>query len=189
MNTYDFVHLVLNAAGGKISGRTKLQKTVYFTGAIAGCLDRLGYRAHYYGPYSSEVTAAVDELRGLGFLSQHVSSSGAVNAQGFEIARYDYELTEVGKLVAEEKAVAHPIEWKGIQAAFDRMKAVRDVDYVRLSIAAKSYFLQRANPQPLSPEELSRRTSPYGWQVSPEQFREADTLLKSLNLTPPESAS
>src|SRR5437016_3161878 len=104
LKAYDFVHLVLHAAGGKVQGRTKLQKLVYFAGVLTNMLDDLGYRAHYYGPYSSRVTAATEELRSLGFLEQRTAAAGVVDPHGFEIARYDYTLTEDGKKIAEEKA-------------------------------------------------------------------------------------
>ncbi len=188
MNTYDFVHLLLLAAGGQLNGRTKLQKTVYFAGALTGQLSKLGYRAHYYGPYSSDVAAAVDELRSLGFLKQVVNASGAVNSQGFEIARYDYELTEAGQMVAKDKAEQFPHEWGQIQDAMKQMRAARDEDYVKLSIAAKAFFLRSRNPkttsaEALSPEALSKQTSRFGWQVTPEEFRAADEILKSMNLS------
>jgi uncharacterized protein YwgA len=96
MKAYDFVHLVLHASGGRIQGRTKLQKVVYFAGVLTGMHEHLGYRAHYYGPYSSTVTAAVDELRALGFLEQRIASGGAIDSKGFEVARYDYALTDCG---------------------------------------------------------------------------------------------
>src|SRR5271157_2039741 len=47
MNPYDFVHLVLYAFDGAIQGRTKLQKTVYFIGALTDRMANLGYRANY----------------------------------------------------------------------------------------------------------------------------------------------
>ena len=34
MTPYDFVQLTLYAAGGKIRGKTRLQKTVYFLGLL-----------------------------------------------------------------------------------------------------------------------------------------------------------
>src|SRR4051794_41134046 len=112
MSTYDFVHLVLHAFGGTIQGRTKLQKTVYFVGALTGFLENLGYRAYFYGPYSSEVAASVDELRGLGFLRQTTLSSGEIDPKGFEVARYDFSLTPEGSQIAEEKTQLHSSEWK-----------------------------------------------------------------------------
>src|SRR5690348_15751358 len=89
MNTYDFVHLVLSASNGQIRGRTKLQKLVYFAGVLTDSLDALGFRAHYYGPYSSAVTSAVEELRSLGFLEERIATGGTMDSHGFEVARYD----------------------------------------------------------------------------------------------------
>jgi len=182
ISTYDFVHLVLLASGGKVLGRTKLQKTVYFTGVLAGHPGNLGYRAHYYGPYSSEVSAAVDELRGLGFLKQDVASGNAFDSRGFEIARYDYILTFEGNIVADEKVKLHPDEWRRIEAAVKSLGTAKTDDYVKLSIAAKAHFMSiKENVK--SPEEWARKSSKYGWQVSEVEFREADDLLRSINLS------
>ncbi len=82
MNTYDFVHLTLAAMGGEIQGRTKLQKTVYFLGVITDSLDGLGYRPHFYGPYSFEVADAIDQLKSLGFVDQNVATAGSAAESG-----------------------------------------------------------------------------------------------------------
>lgn len=189
MTTYDFVHLVLYAAGGEINGRTKLQKTVYFIGAMTGRLDRLGYRAHYFGPYSSDVSAALDQLRSLKFLSQQVASVGVVDANGFERARYDYKLTDDGVMIAQEKATKNPTEWQLIQGAMAKLKRTNVDDYVKLSIAAKSLFLSHVSGKLESPEARSDQTSKYGWAVSPDQFREADRLLQAIELMPSNAAN
>ncbi len=89
MNAYDFVHLTLFAYNGELQGRTKLQKTVYFLGVFTESLDDLGYRPHYYGPYSAAVADAVSRLKALGFVMEYTLGSGAVGAGGFEIARHD----------------------------------------------------------------------------------------------------
>lgn len=184
MKTYDFVHLVLYAAEGQIKGRTKLQKTVYFAGALSGMLENLGYRAHFFGPYSGEVAAAVDELRGLGFLDQNISSGGAINPQGFEIARYDYSLTEDGKEVAELKAEENPEIWKKIKKAIQKLKKAKADDYVQLSYAAKAYFMIRKTKQPYTAEDLARMTPQFGWKVDDEQMKRSTQLLVDLGLIP-----
>src|SRR5579872_2376708 len=88
-------------SGGEIWGRTKLQKTIYFLGILTGNLEDLGYRAHYYGPYSDSVTAAVARLKALGFVSESSLHTGAVSDDGFEIARHELVMTEEGKSIAE----------------------------------------------------------------------------------------
>ncbi len=66
MDSKDFVLLAMLAMGGEIQGKTKFQKTVYFLGLMTGCIDDLGYRAHFYGPYSDEVADAIGWLRTIG---------------------------------------------------------------------------------------------------------------------------
>ena len=176
MRTYDFVQLVLHAAG-QIQGRTKLQKLVYFAGELTGESAMLGYRPHYYGPYSGEVAAAVDDLHGLRFLDQKITSTGRPDPNGFEIVRYDYSLNEDGKLLANEKAKANPELWELIQEA---VKLFNSTDYVKLSLAAKTYFmLGQAHGKSASLSELEAVAAKFGWKVTNEQVQEARRLLES----------
>lgn len=182
MNTYDFVHLTLMAMGGEIQGRTQLQKTVYFLGVITRRLQGLGYRPHFYGPYSAEVADAIDQLKSLGFVDQNVATAGTCDAAGFEIARYDYKLNSQGKAVAELKKRAHPEEWKQIEKAAALLKRARKVDYVKLSIAAKTYFMLGEKVGNATDAELAELAPKFGWSVTQQQIDEAATYLKSLGL-------
>jgi uncharacterized protein YwgA len=182
LDAYDFVHLVLYAAGGRIEGRTKLQKLVYFAGVLTGMLDELGYRSHYYGPYSSKVTAAIDDLRSLGFLEQRTTSGGAIDPHGFEIARYDHALTKDGLAIAEEKARTHHKTWNLIQGAVKRLEQSDFGDYVQLSIAAKMNFLVSQAKEPVSRERLVEMGKRFGWNVSEAQVAEACKWLETLQL-------
>jgi uncharacterized protein YwgA len=182
MKTYDFVHLVLYAAGGKIQGRTKLQKMVYFTGVLMKCEANLGYRPHFYGPYSADVAGSVDKLRALGFLKQSACGGGAIDHRGFEVARYDYELTGDGRLIAEEKVEKYPENWKRIKTAVDRLIKSDPNDYVKLSIAAKTYFVHGKLKGTTSSGELERLNAHFGWKVSEEETRDAFEWLKSVKL-------
>ena len=188
MSTYDFVHLVFHAFDGAIQGRTKLQKTVYFVGALTESLDGLGYRPYFYGPYSSEVAAAVNELCGLGFLRQTYASSGVVDPQGFEFARYDFTLTPEGRQIAQEKAGEYPDEWKRINNAAELLKSMPINDYVRLSIAAKMFYLL-CEKGGASLSELVEMSPTFGWQVTGSQLSEAGNLLTLLGLARCDDAS
>jgi len=182
MKTYDFVHLVLYAAGGKIEGRTKLQKMVYFTGVLTKREHELGFRAHFYGPYSPDVAGAVDKLRALSFLRQTSSGGGAFDNRGLEVARYDYELTEDGTLIAQEKTRNYSNEWKRIKAAVKRLIASDPNDYVKLSIAAKTYFLHGKLKGTTSAGELERLSEHFGWRVTKDEICEAFNWLKTVRL-------
>src|SRR3989339_1502798 len=126
MDTYDFVHLGIYALGGEIKGKTKLQKSMYFLGVMTGLLDELGYRPHFYGPYSSEVAGAVDHLKTLGFICQNVMTSGHLDSRGFERARYDYQLNCEGEMIAQKKVEKHPALWEKIKIAAEALKAAGD---------------------------------------------------------------
>ncbi|MBX9625615.1 MAG: hypothetical protein K2X82_17550 [Gemmataceae bacterium] len=182
MTPYDFVQLALHAAGGKIQGRTKLQKTVYFLGLVTGHLDDLGYQAHHYGPYSADVADAVSTLEAIGFASSAVASVGSVDPQGFEIRRTDYALTEEGVRAAERKARSHPDLYGKLQAGVDQLRRAGDLDYVRLSIAAKAYFLLRQRKAPVAEQELPHLARSFGWAVSEQQIRDGLDYLRQLNL-------
>src|SRR5438477_8658832 len=127
MNAYHFTHLSLLALGGGIQGRTKLQKTIYFLGILTGDMPDLGYRAHFYGPYSDEVAAAVNRLKSLGFLQQTSQSTGAWDEGGFEIARQDFQLTDEGRGVAQQKAKNSPHAWKKIQKAVQHLESAGEI--------------------------------------------------------------
>lgn len=182
MNTYHFVHLTLAAMGGEIQGRTKLQKTVYFLGVITNSLDGLGYRPHFYGPYSAEVADAMDQLKSLGFVDQNVASAGSWDSAGFEVARYDYKLNDQGKAVADQKKQTHPEKWTKIEKAAAVLKKANKVDYVKLSIAAKTYFMLGEKKGNATEAELAELATKFGWSVTKKQVDEAATYLESLGL-------
>lgn len=181
IDTYDFVHLSIYAMGGEIRGKTTLQKKIYFLGALTGCLDELGYRPHFYGPYSDEVADAAGRLKSLDFLRTTTSEWG-MDQRGFERVRTDYRLTEDGEVIAKNKVRQFPELYKEIQDAVSKMNDAGNLDYMKLSVAAKTHLLQGKNGGPTSKDELVNKAKTFGWSVSNEQVDEASRFLQSLNL-------
>jgi uncharacterized protein YwgA len=169
--------------GGEIQGKTKLQKTVYFLGLMTGHLDDLGYRAHYYGPYSDDVADAVSRLRSVGFVDQEVAGCGTVNKFGFEVCRYDYRLNDDGKQIADAKAAAFPDLTKKLEHAAKTLREAGNPDYVRLAIAAKTYFmLGEKKKGEATDEDLIKIARRFGWKVTKAQIRQAAEFLSNLGL-------
>lgn len=185
MTPYDFVHLTFLAVGGEIRGKTKLQKTVYFLGLMTGQAEELGYRAHYYGPYSDEVADALSTLQGRGFVTTSVTSVGGVDPQGFEVRRTDYRLTDEGRAMAEKKTGQFLGLFMELKKAALVLKEAGDLDYMKLSIAAKTDFMLREKNAPASESELEQLARRFGWSVSPQEIREAAEYLRRLNLAQP----
>ncbi|MBN2330080.1 MAG: hypothetical protein JXR73_23270 [Candidatus Omnitrophica bacterium] len=183
MNTYDFVHLAIYAIGGEVKGKTKLQKIIYFFGVLTNMHKELGFNPHYYGPYSSEVAAALDRLKMLDFVTENIYSGGSLDSNGFEVARHDFSLTDEGKKIAEAKKKVYPKFWGKILDVKNQLDSagIRDTDYMKLSIAAKIYLIKEENNQ-INLSELSERAKKFGWQIDDSQIRESTDILTRLNL-------
>lgn len=182
MDSKEFVLLTTLAMGGEVQGKTKFQKTVYFLGLLTGCVDDLGYRAHFYGPYSDEVADAIGWLRTIGAVDVIISSGGTVDRAGFEVRRYDYRLNEGGRRFAETTARRYPDLWEKLQKAAEFLKHAGDLDYVRMSIAAKTYFMLQETHGQASEKDLARLATRFGWEVTPQQVTEAASYLERLGL-------
>jgi uncharacterized protein YwgA len=181
MNTRDFVALTLQAAGGEVQGKTKLQKLLYFVGVLTDRLGELGYRAHFYGPYSDDVAYAIGQLKTIGAVDQNVTDWG-VGRSGFEVKRYDYRLNEAGQKFAEGLARRHPEMAEQIRRAVNLYKQAGDRDYMELSIAAKTYFLLGQKKGRSRLDHLVKLASRFGWNVSERQIKEAAEYLQKLGL-------
>jgi uncharacterized protein YwgA len=182
MDAKEFVQLLMLAMGSEIQGKTKLQKTVYLLGLMTGCLDDLGYRAHFYGPYSDEVADAVGWLNTIGAVDQTTSGAGTVDNSGFEIRRYDYRLNPQGRRFAKATSLRHEDLWRKLQGAVDLLKRSGDLDYVQMSIAAKTYFMLKETAGQASLKDLARLATRFGWDVTPQQVQEAARYLELLGL-------
>lgn len=177
----EFVMLVIAASGGQIHGKTLLQKRCYF---LAHFMQYdLGYRAHYYGPYSPEVDDALGRVKALGFVDEHSEGFGIMNAVGFEVRRYDYRINNDGSIIAEDLKNKYPAEWSQIQDYLQRMKnAGDDGNYVSLSIAAKVHYVLSTRKEPMTPAKIKEVAQHLGWEIDDDMICKATAFLKNLNL-------
>ena len=182
MDTRDFLQLALLACDGEIKGKTMLQKMLYFLGLLTDCAGNLGYRAHFYGPYSDEVNHALTYLKTIDVLDESVTPWGAVDQSGFEVRRYDFRLNAQGRKLAELKARQNPEMWTKITAAREKLSQAGKMDYVSLSIAAKTYFMLGEKRGPATESDLVALAPRFGWSVTPAQIRDAATYLSRLGL-------
>lgn len=181
MKIRDFVLLAYGAFGGAISGKTNLQKKIYFLGVGLGKESKLGYRAHYYGPYSAAVAEANSELKSLGYLSECSTSWGS-DQRGFEIARHDYSLTEEGVRFSNRKKNEHPERCRDIERLAQAIKSAGDLDYWELSIAAKTYFILKNHKATATFEEIQKKAQTLGWEVTEREIEKAADFLEKMDL-------
>ncbi len=183
MQTREFLLLAYLALGGEVSGKTALQKKIYFLGEITGF--EAGFEAHYYGPYSSEVAGANSELKSLGYVKQSANYWGRTSPNGFEIVRYDYQLTDAGKKVAEQKRQRFTEEWKPIEAATQKMVEAEkggSLDYMGLAAAAKAHFLIKQKGGTAYPTEIREMARQFNWSLSEQEVERAGDFLVQIGL-------
>jgi uncharacterized protein YwgA len=181
MNVNDFVTLTLLAVGGEIKGKTKLQKTVFLLGAMTDSLDDLGYRPWYYGPYSDDVNGAVTWLKTIGAIDQNVTAWGH-DRSGFEVQRYDFRLNDQGRRFAEGKARRNPKLWESIQRSAEMLQKAGEINYMDMSIAAKTYFMLGKKKGRASRVDLAEFAPRFGWHVTPDQVNSGGEYLNRLGL-------
>lgn len=176
------VLLLLDAYGGKIRGRTLLQKRAYFVGKLDPVLQ-VAYRPHYYGPFSSDLEEGLLQDKARGLVEERAVPLGCLDAKGFEARRYDYALSDDGRLVVNDLKRRKPDYAAKIVAAVDRLKEAGDVgDYVSLSVAAKALHVLTEEKRPLTEEKICAVAAKLGWKISEETLQGASGLLLKLGL-------
>lgn len=182
MNTRDFVLLVLDAMGGEVRGKTKLQKQSYFIEQMSGAELSLGYKAHYYGPYAPSVETALDELWSLGLIEKRTNNSGQPGDRGYEKVRYDFSLTEAGRRAVDRIKQACPEDAAAISAAGQRLAAAGNLHYMQLAAAAKIHFILRQGRKPMNEKEIRETARRLNWQLGEQDMEQATGLLLNLDL-------
>ncbi|TSA42730.1 hypothetical protein D4R54_02140, partial [archaeon] len=76
MNPEDAVLLLVQANGGRVDGRTTIQKLTYFTQLLVPLSREFKFRPHFYGPYSAELAGSLDSLVAIRFMEIEAMRTG-----------------------------------------------------------------------------------------------------------------
>ncbi|SHF57461.1 hypothetical protein SAMN02745218_02617 [Desulfofundulus australicus DSM 11792] len=178
--------LMLEAAGGKMAGKTLIQKRAYFLNEFL----KLGlrFKPHYYGPYSPDLDDAIGRAKVLGFVQESAVDFGPNISTGFEVRRFDYILTPDGKVVVAALKKQYRSEWEQLAETLSKIYKADKNDYVALSLAAKAFYVLSTLNTPLSVPDIVREARRIGWRVSERDVERAAELLMKLGLVNGESA-
>jgi len=180
MDLLDTILITIKAAGGTISGRTAIQKLIYFE-SISGIIE-VKYRPHYYGPYSSEVQGTIQELIVLDFVKEEIETS---TSTGFSVPddwkRYSYSISRDGEEIVKLLNTEDKGKYDMITGLVERCKTV-NFDVNILSCAAKVNYIMSKQGKTLTREEIIQTSTSFGWKLSQSQINDAIELLKKLQL-------
>jgi uncharacterized protein YwgA len=175
----DILLMLFRASGNTISGKTKIQKECYLL-SIRLQKD-FNFRAYYYGPYSSTVDDSLSELVGVGFVEEKKLPWG-VDGFGFEAVKYEYLLTEDGKIVADLLKRTDIKSYKEIEGFVKTLKDLGDPDYMILSVASKAYFILDKEDKVMTLGEIKQKAKKFNWNLTTSDIDKAVEILKKLKM-------
>jgi uncharacterized protein YwgA len=167
MDTVDLVVGIVALNGGKLVGKTRLQKVAYLLDAC-GMGSGVDYDYHHFGPYSAEVASAADAAEALGrVVSQEKPGFHSVPYVVYET--HEEMQTKLGNLSADEVS--------------RKLRMMKGYSAIELELAATIHYLE--NAEGYSPagaqEEVKLRKAA---KASSERLVQANRLLGSLGLRP-----
>jgi uncharacterized protein YwgA len=179
MIIFDAILATIRAAGGSITGRTAIQKLMYFEN-VSKVVD-IKYRPHYYGPYSAQVAGAIQELIDLDFLKEEMDTA---KTTGFPVPddwkRYRYTLTSDGKKVVELLDQENEEEINKISNLVRTCQETVNLDANMLSYSAKVYYIISSQSKAMTVNEIQKTAGSFGWNLSQNDINDAVDLLKQL---------
>jgi uncharacterized protein YwgA len=179
MTPRDLVLVVIDRCATKGEfGRTSLQKVTYLLSIVLG--RDLGYRAHFFGPYSAVVEADTTALVLSGLIEESMQVLGS-NAQGWPVRRYTYQVTEEGREALAEVADESKEEVSTVGSWIDQFEGVvGSLDQKVLSAAAKVLYIAREENRAVQIDEIGRLALEHGWTLSTDQVERVAIMLRDL---------
>lgn len=180
MKRRDLILAIIAICSGREEfGRTSLQKTAFFVGERFQ--TGLGHHAHFYGPFSDQVEADVEDLVFASLVDEKVSLLGFAGSSGNQAKRYEYELTADGKERVGALAEAYPTELAELRDFIERLiEAAGGLDQRILSPAAKTYFIAKREKRPVSSAEIKEFGKKLGWNLRNPQIKQVASVLSTL---------
>jgi hypothetical protein len=116
----------------------------------------------------------------VGFIQESTQSFGGLNAEGFELCRYGFSLTDDGKEVVRFLKTQNRAECLRVSECLGRLAKAGDFsDYVSLSIAAKTFFILKETSTPVTSDEIKSKADQLGWKISAKDVEKAASFLQN----------
>lgn len=157
-----------------MDGRTAIQKIAYFSSIKTG-VD-LGYRPHFYGPYSPVVSGLLENLVAMGFIEERAKLTS------HDRTMYSYSLTDDGIRLLDDIRSREVSKFSAVHRVVDRCERIAGNSINVLSWAAKIYFLLSQKGPEISFKEAEEAGKRFGWDLSRKEIESGGRLLVGLGL-------
>ncbi len=173
LDAFDAICLTLSANNGEITGRTVLQKLIYFeTIKISEIKLSEPYFAYFYGPFNKSVANSLGRMVFYGILSEDRVKSG-----------YTYKIAPKGEEIVKKTTLEFAIIFKSVKSLVKTCKQHCNLDPDSMSFAAKLHYMQKSQEiTKYSESELVALGDTFGWEISKNNMKKGFDLLRQLNL-------
>ena len=159
----EIVANIVREAGGTLIGRTKLQKIAYLLKS-AGFCPHFHFQYHHYGPYSEDLSMAVQDAELLSMLQEKVSPT----SWGGEYATYHSDGSAT---------------WEPDDHQTTLIRISSDARSIELELAATAVYLSQREMSPDPWGETARRKPE---KADKERLIQAKNLYRKLREAVPE---
>lgn len=174
------VLLLVDEVGDRLNGKTFIHKLCFFVGKLTG--HRLGFGPNFYGPYSDDVSGEIAFLVGGGLVMESRFGRGVIGDAGWEVAHFDYRLTDKGQEAVRFLDTKYPTESALVRSTIRQVLDAGSLDYIELSVAAKAAWILERQGKTLNTIDIADAAGRFGWQVSEAQVERAAEFLRKLEL-------
>lgn len=171
----------LSNAENEIEGKTLLQKSIYFVNEILK-LD-IKFEPYYYGPYSSEVTFSIEEMKGAGIIEEEVEKYPFEPwLNQFEPKLFKYKFTDFGDKFFEFLEKDYKGETEKIREVVEKIKSASGSSQKILSIAGKMYYILALENKPIYLDKIIEEAKCLDWNIEKDEAEKAVNFLKEIGL-------
>ena len=174
LGSADILLLILGTSNGPLGGRTVIQKIAYFVSVKAHL--NLGYKPHYYGPYSPILADVIEHLATAGYLTERPSITANNRVM------YTYSLTEDGNELTNEIQNRDKKTHAKVRYVVDRCHRIANNNANILSWAAKVHFLLSRQGNAIGYEDAIKTGKEFGWDLSRKEIDSGGKLLIGMGL-------
>ena len=165
----------------EIEGKTLLQKCIYFVNEILE--NDIKFEPYYYGPYSSEVTFAIEEMKNVGIINEEVEKYPFDHwLNQFEPKLFKYKLTDFGVNFVNFLEKNYKDETEKIKEEVNKIKNASQRSSKILSIAGKMYYILALKSKPTYLDSIKNEAKSLNWEIEDKDAENAVTFLKEIGL-------
>ena len=176
LDVYDVIALTLDSNNNELHNRTTLQKLIYFETLKIEPLKTITYQNHFYGPFSYQVAAALDEMVAFSRINEQTSST-------YNHESYHYMLTKPGKKYASDVKDKFSKQFNVISDIVKICDKHCNLQANPLSYAAKAhYILVNGGKDQYTIDDVRETAKKFEWNISEKDAKNGINLLEKLEL-------